>query len=165
MISNLNIRSVTLNDTQELISIYAYYVLNTSITFEYDVPSIEVFKERIAKITQKYPFLVASMKNEIVGYAYATSYKERAAYDWSVETTVYVKQDKHALGIGKALYQHLENELKNKQIVNMLACITYPNPESIEFHSKLGFTTVGHFPKVGFKFNEWRDIVWMQKVI
>lgn len=165
MKSNLLIRPVTLNDAQELVNIYAHYVLNTSITFEYDVPSIELFKDRIIKITQKYPYLVAILNDEIVGYAYATSYKERAAYDWSVETTVYVKQDKHAQGFGKALYHQLEIELKNKQIVNMLACITYPNSKSIEFHSKLGFITVGHFPKVGFKFNEWRDIVWMQKVI
>jgi len=161
----VQIRNVTLNDVQELLDIYSYYVLNTTITFEYETPSMDEFTQRIQKITQKYPYLVATLDDEIVGYAYATSYKERAAYDWSVETTVYVKNDKHGLGIGKELYLHLEQALKEKNIVNMLACITYPNPKSIDFHTKFGFEKVGHFPKVGYKFNEWRDIVWMQKVI
>lgn len=161
----IRVRTVTLNDAQKLLDIYSYYVLNTTITFEYDTPSIDEFTQRIQKITQKYPYLVATINDEIVGYAYATSYKERAAYDWSVETTVYVKNNKHGLGIGKALYSQLEQALKDKNIVNMLACITYPNPKSIDFHTKFGFDKVGHFPKVGYKFNEWRDIVWMQKVI
>lgn len=161
----VQIRNVTLNDAQELVDIYSYYVLNTTITFEYETPSMNEFTQRIQKITQKYPYLVATLDDEIIGYAYATSYKERAAYDWSVETTVYVKNDKHGLGVGKKLYTYLEQALKEKNIVNMLACITYPNPKSIDFHTKFGFEKVGHFPKVGYKFNEWRDIVWMQKVI
>jgi len=161
----IQIRTVTINDAQECLNIYSYYVLNTTITFEYDTPTIVEFKQRIQKITQKYPYLVAILDNEIVGYAYATSYKERAAYDWSVETTVYVKNDRHGLGVGKTLYTHLERNLKDRNIVNMLACITYPNPKSIDFHAKFGFEKVGHFPKVGYKFNEWKDIIWMQKVI
>lgn len=161
----IQVRNVTLNDAHELVDIYSYYVLNTTITFEYETPSMDEFKQRIQKITQKYPYLVATLDDEIIGYAYATSYKERPAYDWSVETTVYVKNDKHGLGVGKALYLHLEQALKEKNIVNMLACITYPNPKSIDFHTNFGFEKVGHFPKVGYKFNEWRDIVWMQKVI
>lgn len=161
----IQIRKVTLNDAQECLDIYSYYVINTTITFEYDSPPLDEFKQRIQKITQKYPYLVAVMEDEIVGYAYATSYKDRAAYDWSVETTVYVKKDKHGLGIGKTLYTHLEENLRNNNIVNMLACITYPNPKSIDFHTKFGFDKVGHFPKVGYKFNDWRDIVWMQKAI
>lgn len=165
MNKTIQIRPVNLNDTKELVEIYAYYVLNTTITFEYDVPSIEEFTNRIQKITKKYPYLVATIDSEIVGYAYATAYKERAAYDWSVETTVYVKHDIHGNGIGKTLYTELEQALKNKHIVNMLACITFPNQKSIDFHTKFGFTTVGHFPKIGFKFNEWRDIVWMMKEI
>jgi phosphinothricin acetyltransferase len=165
MQKTIQVRPVNNNDVKELVAIYAYYVLNTTITFEYDVPSIEEFTQRINKITQKYPYLVAIIDNEIVGYAYATAYKERAAYDWSVETTVYVKDGIHGNGVGKTLYTQLEQALKNKQFVNMLACITYPNPKSIDFHTKFGFTTVGHFPKIGYKFNEWRDIVWMMKVI
>ena len=161
----IQVRNVTLNDAQELVDIYSYYVLNTTITFEYETPSMDEFKQRIQKITQKYPYLVATLDDKIIGYAYATSYKERAAYDWSVETTVYVKNDKHGLGVGKKLYTQLEQALKEKNIVNMLACITYPNPKSIDFHTKFGFEKVGHFPKVGYKFNEWRDIVWMQKII
>ncbi len=161
----IQIRTVTLNDAKALVDIYSFYVLNTTITFEYETPSVSEFTQRIQKITQTYPYLVATLNDEIIGYAYATSYKERAAYDWSVETTVYVKNDKHGLGVGKQLYTHLEQALKEKNIVNMLACITYPNPKSIDFHTKFGFEKVGHFPKVGYKFNEWRDIMWMQKVI
>lgn len=161
----IQVRTVTLNDVQELLDIYSYYVLNTTITFEYDTLSINEFTQRIQKITQKYPYLVATLDDEIIGYAYATSYKERAAYDWSVETTVYVKETFQGIGVGKALYTHLEHALKEMNIVNMLACITYPNPKSIEFHTKFGFEQVGHFHKVGYKFNEWRDIVWMQKSI
>jgi phosphinothricin acetyltransferase len=161
----IQVRTVTLNDVQELLDIYSYYVLNTTITFEYDTPSINEFTQRIQKITQKYPYLVATLDDEIIGYAYATSYKERAAYDWSVETTVYVKETYQGIGVGKALYTHLEHALKEMNIVNMLACITYPNPKSIEFHTKFGFEQVGHFHKVGYKFNEWRDIIWMQKSI
>lgn len=161
----IQIRTVTLNDAKALIDIYSFYVLNTTITFEYETPSVSEFTQRIQKITQKYPYLVATLNDEIIGYAYATSYKERAAYDWSVETTVYVKNDKHGLGVGKKLYTHLEQALKEKNIVNMLACITYPNSKSIDFHTKFGFEKVGYFPKVGYKFNEWRDIVWMQKII
>ena len=161
----IQVRTVTLNDVQELLDIYSYYVLNTTITFEYDTPSINEFTQRIQKITQKYPYLVATLDDVIIGYAYATSYKERAAYDWSVETTVYVKETYQGIGVGKALYTHLEHALKEMNIVNMLACITYPNPKSIEFHTKFGFEQVGHFHKVGYKFTEWRDIVWMQKSI
>lgn len=161
----IQVRTVTINDVQELLDIYSYYVLNTTITFEYDTPSINEFTQRIQKITQKYPYLVATLDDEIIGYAYATSYKERAAYDWSVETTVYVKETYQGIGVGKALYTQLEHALKEMNIVNMLACITYPNPKSIEFHTKFGFEQVGHFHKVGYKFNEWRDIIWMQKSI
>ena len=161
----ITIRQVELEDANILLQIYSHYVLNTSVSFEYDVPSLEEFKQRILKISQRYPYLVALKDHEILGYAYATSYKERAAYNWSVETTVYVKETYQGIGVGKALYTHLEHALKEMNIVNMLACITYPNPKSIEFHTKFGFEQVGHFHKVGYKFNEWRDIIWMQKSI
>lgn len=165
MENNLTIRSVSLNDTEELINIYSYYVLNTSITFEYEVPTFDEFSQRIQKITQKYPYLVAIVNHEIVGYCYATTYKDRPAYDWTVETSVYIKQDYHHLGIGTKLYNLLEEALKEKDIKNMLACITIPNNESIDFHTKQGFVKVGHFSQIGYKLGEWRDTVWMQKVI
>lgn len=161
----INIRQVKLEDTEALLKIYSYYVLNTSISFEYDVPSLEEFKQRIIKIAKTYPYLVAIKNDELLGYAYATSYKERVAYNWTVETNVYVKASYHGTGIGKLLYTHLEQALKDMHIVNMLACISYPNPKSIDFHTKYGFVEVGHFHKVGYKFNEWRDILWMQKSI
>ena len=159
------IRPATLNDAQALLNIYTPYVLDTCITFETEVPSLIDFKRRIETILQKYPYLVLEVDNTIVGYAYATKYKERSAYDWTVETSVYIQQDVHAQGYGKRLYTALEQALKAQGIVTMLACITYPNDLSIAFHKKMGFEHVAHFEKLGYKFNAWRDIVWMKKVI
>lgn len=159
------IRTAILDDAQALLDIYTPYVLNTTITFETEVPTLSDFTQRIKSIQQRFPYLVLEVDNEIIGYAYATKYKERSAYDWTVETSVYIRQDVQARGYGKQLYTALEEALRTQGIVTMLACITYPNDLSIEFHKKMGFEHVAHFEKLGYKFNQWRDIVWMKKVI
>lgn len=172
MILNPTIRNVTQDDAKDLLKIYSYYVENTAISFEYAVPSEEEFRERINKITSKYPYLVAELNNEIVGYAYAGPFKERAAYDWSVETTIYLNKDSKGMGIGKKLYLALENKLKEQNILNLYACIASPveedeylTKESIEFHHHLGYQIVGEFHKCGYKFNSWYNMVWMEKII
>lgn len=104
----LTIRTAVRQDAEALLQIYAPYVKNTAITFEYDVPSVEEFAGRISKVLQKYPYLVAEVNGEPVGYAYAGPFKERAAYDWAVETTVYVRENMKKSGIGRALYTALE---------------------------------------------------------
>ena len=109
----MKIEKVTVEDAEELLEIYAPYVENTAITFEYDVPSKDEFEERIKNISAKYPYIKAVHEGKIVGYAYAASFKDRRAYDWSVETTIYVKNNCKRMGIGKALYEVLEQKLKD----------------------------------------------------
>ena len=104
----ITIRTAVQQDAKVLLEIYAPYVKKTAITFEYDVPSVEEFARRISKVLQKYPYLVAEVNGEPVGYAYAGPFKERAAYDWAVETTVYVRENMKKSGIGRALYTALE---------------------------------------------------------
>ncbi|WP_270788217.1 GNAT family N-acetyltransferase [Enterococcus casseliflavus] len=159
----MTIRSATIADAQALTAIYAYYVENTPITFETEVPSVQEFAERIAKTLKRYPYLVAEEAGEIVGYAYASAYKERAAYDWTVEVTVYLAPDAKAKGLGTALYQALEEKLKAQNVVNLTACITGGNQQSEAFHEKLGYRKVADFAQVGYKFNQWHDVIWMQK--
>lgn len=165
MQSDITIRIARESDKEELLAIYAPYVKETAITFEYTVPTHEEFRDRIRKTLAKYPYLVAVQDAEILGYAYASEFKNRAAYDWAVETTIYVKQDSRKSGVGKKLYQALEEVLKQQHICNLYACIAYPNPGSIGFHEHLGYQTIGHFSKCGYKFETWYDMIWMEKMI
>lgn len=165
MNENIKIRLANDKDAPALLEIYRPYVEQTTITFEYDVPSIETFTERIQKTLLRYPYLVAELENEIVGYAYASPFKTRAAYDWSVETSIYVKQSIRGKGIGKKLYAALETYLKAQHIVNVNACITYPNNASIGFHEQLGYQKVAHFTKCGYKLGQWCDMIWMEKML
>lgn len=159
----MDIRVATPADATALLDIYAPYVKNTAITFEYEVPSVKEFTGRIEHTLEKYPYLVAENDGTILGYAYASAFKSRAAYDWSVETSVYVREDKRHSGVGKALYTALEQFLRKQHICNLCACITYPNDASIAFHESFGYKTVAHFHGSGFKLNAWRDMVWMEK--
>lgn len=161
----IEIRTATADDAQDLLNIYAPYVLKTAITFEYKVPSLIDFTSRISNILVKYPYLVAMINDEIVGYSYASAFKTRAAYDWSVETSVYVKENIRGLGVGKLLYQELENILKKQNICNLCACITYPNDPSIAFHTAFSYKQVAHFTKSGYKFDAWHDMIWMEKTL
>lgn len=168
----LTIERVNTKDTKELLEIYAPYVENTAVSFEYAVPSIEEFKGRIEQISSKFPYIKAVEDGKIVGYAYANSFKGRKAYDWSVETTIYVKPDCRQSGIGRKLYEQLERSLKGMGILNMNACIACPakesfhlNDDSIRFHTAMGFLEVGKFHDSGYKFNEWFDMIWMEKII
>lgn len=159
------IRNVLPQDANALLAIYTPYVLKTPITFEIEIPALQDFEERIRNISSKYPYLVAILGNNIVGYAYASAFKGRAAYDWSVETSIYVDEAFHGKGIGRILYTALENALKEQHICNICACIVYPNPPSIAFHESFGYQTVAHFHKSGYKFGTWHDIIWMEKFI
>lgn len=168
----MTIRSATISDAEEILSIYAPYVEQTAITFEYDVPSVEEFRQRIAKTLERYPYLVAEDDTGIVGYAYAGVFKARAAYDWCVETSIYVRMNAHGHGIGKRLYAELELLLKQQGILNVNACITwadlpdeYVTHQSPEFHSHLGYAKCAHFHKCGYKFGRWYDMIWMEKMI
>ncbi|MFA9414511.1 MULTISPECIES: N-acetyltransferase family protein [unclassified Streptococcus] len=162
----MKIRPATPADAAALVAIYAPYVTDTAITFEIEVPSASDFAQRIHTISQQFPYLVAEgTDGALLGYAYASSYKNRAAYDWTVELSVYVDQTVRHHGIGKALYDELERQLVAMGIVNFLACIALPNEPSIAFHLKRGYEQVAHFKEVGYKFDQWHDIVWLQKQV
>lgn len=161
-----------MEDAQALLSIYAPYVRDTAISFEYEVPSLTDFLDRIRRISSDYPYIKAVENGEILGYAYAAPFKNRKAYDWSVEVTVYVRTDSRRAGVGKALYQALEASLKRMGVLNMNACIAMPrgadahlNEDSYRFHEKMGFLPVGTFHNSGYKFHTWYDMVWMEKII
>ncbi|MGT2832041.1 GNAT family N-acetyltransferase [Streptococcus halotolerans] len=157
------IRRAKSSDAEELLNIYAPYVEKTAITFEYTVPSVSEFKHRIHQTLTSFPYLVFQEDEAILGYAYASSYKDRAAYDWACEVSIYVAEKARGKQIGTRLYDALENELEKMGIKTVLACITYPNEVSIGFHQDRGYEKVGHFTKMGYKFERWHDIVWMQK--
>ncbi|MFC3904529.1 GNAT family N-acetyltransferase [Clostridium disporicum] len=161
----MNIRIATSDDAKELLNIYKYYVENTAITFEYDVPSIEEFSGRIKNTLKKYPYLIAENEDGIYGYAYAGEFKSRQAYNWAVETSIYVKNGDSRHGVGTLLYNELEKYLKMQNIINVNACIAYPNEKSEEFHKKFGYKTIAHFTKCGYKFGKWHDMIWMEKFI
>ena len=159
------IRLAVPEDAGELLEIYAPYVLNTTVTFEYEVPTVEEVSGRIRKTLEKYPYLVAQLDGRIVGYAYAGAFRSRAAYIWSAEVSVYVRDGYHRLGIGRLLYGELERLLRYQNIASMQACISHPNRESIKFHTSLDFERVARFSKCAFKLGRWVDVVWMQKVL
>ena len=165
MDTKTEIRAATPEDCNRILEIYAPYILHTPITFEYEIPSVDEFRYRIEQTLTRYPYLVALIDGTIVGYTYVSAFKSRPAYDWSVETSVYIDEHYHGQGIGSALYRELELILKKQRICNLCACIAYPNPESIRFHELHGFQTVAHFHKCGYKFNTWYDMVWMEKMI
>ena len=123
------IRSASVNDAEALLKIYAYYVENTAITFEYDVPTLAEFQQRIANTLKKYPYLVVEKEGTILGYAYAGVFKNRAAYDWSAEMTIYLKYDAVKCGLGRMLYEVLETEMKKRGFLNLYACRGYPIEE------------------------------------
>ncbi|HEL1907171.1 TPA: N-acetyltransferase [Streptococcus suis] len=159
----IDIRSARIEDAADLVAIYAPYVEKTAITFETEVPTMEAFASRIEKTLEKFPYLVAVEEGALVGYAYASTYYARAAYDWTVELSVYIKQEARGKGIGTLLYNALENDLTACGFKNFLACIALPNAASLALHEKRGYEQVAHFKKVGYKFDSWHDIVWLQK--
>lgn len=170
--AEIRIRTVTPEDAQALLDIYAPYIKTTAVTFEYEVPSKADFAERIAHTLVRYPYLAAVAGEEILGYVYAGPLHVRPAYDWSVETSIYVRMDRKSRGIGSALYRELEKTLLRQNIVNVAACIAYPETEdeylsrdSVRFHEKQGYRMVGQFHECAYKFGRWYHMVWMEKQI
>lgn len=159
------IRQARPEDAAELLKIYAPYVENTTVTFEYTVPTREEFAGRIERTLERYPYLVAESGEGIAGYAYAGQFRERAAYIWSAEVSVYIRPDMHRMGIGRLLYARLEELLRRQNVASMEACISHPNRESIKFHSSLDFERVARFSRCAFKLGSWVDVVYMQKIL
>ena len=172
MTRNLTIRPAAPGDAAALLAVYAPYVEETAITFEYQVPTVEDFAGRISRTLERYPYLIAESDGGLAGYAYAGPFKERAAYDWAVETTVYVRRDLRRHGVGRALYGALERCLAAQGILNLEACVACPEREdeyltwdSVDFHMRLGYRLVGEFYGCGCKFGRWYNMAWLEKHI
>lgn len=168
----ITIRRAETADAERLLEIYGYYVESTAITFEYITPSLNEFRQRIKHIKQNYPYLVIAKSGRIEGFAYAAQLSERPAYSRSCERTIYLDRAAQKCGMGRALYEALENSLRNMGILNLYACIAYPNEpdeyltgNSAEFHEHIGFKKVGEFNRCGYKFGHWYNIRWMEKII
>ena len=164
-IEEITIRPVTEADAEKLLSIYAPYVTDTFITYEYTVPTVEEFRERIRNTLQAYPYFAAVENGRIIGYAYASAFHPRRAYLWSAEATVYLERGVRGRGVGRLLYERLEETLKQQNVQNVNACIAYPNPQSIAFHEKMGYTIIGTFHRCAFKFNKCYHMVWLEKIL
>ena len=161
----MTIRSATPRDAEALASIYNHYVRETIVTFEEEPVSPETFSRRIEDVlASSFPWLVASEEARVVGYAYATPWKPRSGYRFSVEVTVYVADGHAGRGIGSALYGELFSVLEQRGVHAAIGGIALPNGASIALHEKLGMRKVAHFEQVGFKFGRWIDVGYWERV-
>ncbi|MDE5908647.1 MAG: GNAT family N-acetyltransferase [Lachnospiraceae bacterium] len=168
----IQIRTARVQDAEKLLEIYTPYVEKTAITFEYEVPDVKEFTRRIKNTLERYPYLIACQEGEVFGYAYTGPFVGRAAYGWAAEVSIYLKEDKRGKGIGRKLYGAVEAISKAQHILNLNACIGYPEAEdayltknSVQFHAHMGYSMVGEFHKCGYKFGNWYNMVWMEKEI
>ena len=159
------IRFAKKEDIPKILEIYTPYIENTTITFEYAVPPLAEFAARVEKISREYPYLVCERDGEIIGYAYAARDRERAAYQWNVQLSVYMRQDCTGMGIGKKFYRTLLEISRLQNVTIAYACITMPNPQSQRLHEAWGFTALGTFRRTGFKQGKWLDVLWFEKTV
>ena len=152
------IRLATESDAEAIERIYAPFVLYTAVSFETEPPGVDEMRSRILKILARLPWLVCESAGGVIGYAYASRHKERAAYGWSVDVTVYIHEDHRRHGVGKALYTSLLAVLRLQGFYNAYAGITLPNPGSVGLHEAMGFTPVGVYRAVGYKLGRWHDV-------
>ena len=170
--STYTIRSATAQDAAAIAQIYGYYVENTAVTFEYDPPTEEEIRRRISAYSVRYPYLCIFENETMLGFAFAHAFRERPAYDYAAETSIYIRPECRHRGVGTAVYQALENALKQMGVKTLYACIAIPDGEdehlsdaSPLFHSKRGYRICGKFENCGRKFGRWYTMVWMEKVI
>jgi len=159
------IRLANENDAEAILVIYAPYIKNTSYTFETEVPSMESFQQRINNYLINWPWLVCEIDGKIIGYAYATRYRERKAYQWCTESSVYVHDDYQRIGVANALYAVLLDILKRQGFRTVYAVINLPNEKSVAFHESLGYKYFATYEKVGYKLGKWKNVGWWQLVI
>lgn len=158
----LTIRHAIDSDAGQIAAIYAPYVRDTAISFEVVPPTGDAMGERIRMLTAVYPWLVCADQTEVQGYAYASRHHERAAYQWSIDVSVYVRADAHRRGIGRALYAALLRIVTIQGFYNAYAGITLPNPSSVGLHESMGFAPVGVYRAVGHKLGAWHDVGWWE---
>ncbi|NCB28686.1 MAG: N-acetyltransferase family protein [Clostridia bacterium] len=157
------IRPATEQDAADMLAVYAPYVENTTVSSEYDAPSVTEFRARIRSFTSTLPWLVCRIDGAVAGYGYASPHRTRAGYQWSVETSIYVAQKYHRCGVARALYASLFELLTRQGYYNIYVGITSPNERSIKFHSAMGFVISGSYQDSMYKFGQWRDVIWMAK--
>lgn len=156
------IRLAKPSDAAGILAIYAPYINNSSITFETEVPGIDEFEKRISSYLENWPWLVEETDGEITGYAYASRYRERTAYQWSIECSVYVHDKYLRSGIARKLYSILFAILKEQGFTTVYAVINLPNDRSVAFHESMGFRYFATYEKVGFKLGQWKNVGWWQ---
>ena len=159
----MSIRQATAGDVPRILEIYAPYVQNTAISFEYDVPTLEAFTQRFLDITAQFPWLVWEENGVILGYAYGSAPFERAAFQWSAEASIYLCQEAQGKGVGRKLYAALEEILKAQGYKKVYAIITTANEPSAAFHAAVGYRHTATMPNCGYKLGNWYGIVWMEK--
>ena len=158
-------REATRSDVAAMREIYRPYVEGTTVSFEYETPSLVDFTARFERITRDFPWYVAEENGEIAGYAYADRAFERRAYCWDADLSVYISEKWHGRGIGRRFYALLEDALRRMGYVSAYALVTEENAASCAFHERMGYTLVGTFHDSGYKFDTWYDMVWMEKMI
>ncbi len=158
---HLHIRAYRSSDAPGILAIYRPFVLEGAVTFEIEVPSLEAFTQRLDAIAARFPFLVAESEGQIAGYAYAATHRERIAYQWAVETSIYVSEPGH--GLGRRLYEPLLDQLSQRGFVWAYAVITLPNAASEQFHQALGYEPFALYQDAGQKQGQWCDVAWMRK--
>lgn len=159
------IRPALLSDAADMLEIYTPYVLYTTASFEYVPPSQEEFAGRVEQYSQKFPWLLCEIGGIPVGYAYASPHKTRAAYQWTCEVSVYVREEYHRKRVASALYTALFDILKSQRIYIAYAGITHPNSRSRAFHERLGFEEIAVYRNTGYKFGAWHGVSWFEKVL
>lgn len=161
----VQIRPACEADAAAMRAIYVPFVTETTVSAEYDAPSQEEFCRRIRTFTAQLPWLVCEIDGKIAGYAYASPHRDRAAYQWSVETSIYVSPDFHRCGVARALYEALFELLRMQGYYNIYVGITSPNERSMKFHKAMGFIISGAYQNSMYKFGGWRDVLWMGKTL
>ncbi len=162
--SDRTIRPAVPDDAASLLAIYAQYI-DAAVTFEYTLPTEAEFRRRIGTTLAEYPYLVWEEDGRPLGYAYAHRFRERAAYRWGAELSVYVDKSAHGRGVGRALYEELMRLLALQGIKTVYGCITLPNEKSVGLHEALGFAAAGVFHAAGFKSGQWHDVIWYEKAL
>lgn len=159
------VRTVKLKDANEISEIYNYYILNSIVTFEETPVTVGEMREKIKSINSKLPWIVYEKDQQILGYAYASEWKSRCSYKYSVESTIYLRQGEEKKGVGTSLYTELIERLINIGFHVVIGGISLPNDASIALHEKLGFKKIAHFKEVGYKFENWVDVGYWELMI
>lgn len=160
-----SIESASILDAAAITEIYNHYIRETVITFELTEITRSEMESRMERTMKTYPWLVLKMDGKLLGYAYATAWRERKAYAATAETTIYMAPEAIGKGLGKPLYDALINKMKEDQFHVLMGVIALPNPESAALHERLGFSKAAHFSEVGFKFNRWVDVGYWQMIL